>query len=122
VDVLEIVVVHTRRSETSSRPPISTVLPPSWRGMRVDDATAAPREALLGIQLPDSGGLYVADVAPDSSAWKAGLRAGMFLTAVAGEPVTTAQEFFVAVDGQAGPVTLEQLTGPGSTTTQTVSP
>ncbi len=122
VEVLEKLAVLSKRPATTLRPTIATVPAPSWRGMQVDDATAAPREALLTVQLPISGGLYVTEVAHDSASWKAGLRPGVFVTAIAGQPVTTAREFFAAIAEQTGDVPLQLLTATGATTVQTVSP
>jgi serine protease Do len=122
VESLEKVVLLTKRSATALRPPIATVHPPSWRGMRVDDATAAPREALGSVPLPISGGLYVTEVAEDSPAWNAGLRSGVFITAMAGQPLTTAREFFALTGQHSGEVPLQILTATGATSVQTVSP
>jgi serine protease Do len=122
IEVFEKSAVLTKRSGMTLRPSIATVPPPSWRGMRVDDATAAPRETLLTVQLPRNGGVYIADVTPDSAAWKSELRPGIFITAVADQPVTTARQFLSTVDGQTGELTLQLLTVNGQTRSQTVSP
>jgi serine protease Do len=122
VDVLEKQVVLTKRTSATLRPGIATVKPPAWRGMRVDDATAAPRDAWLTVQLPSSGGLYVFEVAPDSQAWNAGMRPGMFVTKVAGQPITTAREFAKLVNDLSGDVSLEILSATGAASVQTVSP
>lgn len=120
--VLEKSIELTKRSETTHRPAIATIPPPSWRGMQVDDATAAPRDALNAIQLPDAGGLYIRAVTPASPAWNAGLRSGVFITAVAGRSITSATEFFSFIDGQAGGVELTTLVTGGRTKVETVSP
>lgn len=119
---LEISAVLTKRGNQTLRPGIATVSAPNWRGMQVDDATAAPRNALLSIQLPTTGALYITEVTPESPAWKANLRAGSFITAIAEQPVTTAKQFFTVVAGQSGDISLRILAANGETRMQTVSP
>ena len=121
-DELEISAVLTKRGGHTLRPSIATVPAPSWRGMQVDDATAAPRNALLSVQLPTTGALYVTEVAPESPAWKANLRAGTFITAIAEQPIATAKQFFSTVAAQSGDVPLRILAANGETRVQTVSP
>ena len=69
--------------------------------MRVDYATALDPEALAQAissgALDEQGCVLVSEVEPDSSAWQAGVRAGMFIRSVAGTPVLTPDEFRDAV-------------------------
>ncbi|MFZ5833694.1 MAG: trypsin-like peptidase domain-containing protein, partial [Planctomycetota bacterium] len=82
--------------------------PPAWRGLRVDYSTALP-EVATGVRdvtaFPEVG-VVVTDVEPESSAWKAGARPGMFLSHVAGRPVHSPREFRAAVADRTGPVVL----------------
>lgn len=80
---------------------IVTEKPPSWRGLRVDYATAfdAPTlsERLTTGAIDSQGCVAVAEVEPDSPAWQAGIRPGMFISHVGPERVTSPQEFAAAV-------------------------
>ena len=121
-DELEISAVLTKRGGQTLRPGIATIPPQSWRGMQLEDATAAPRNALLSVQLPAAGAVYVTEVVPESPAWKANFRAGAFISAIAEQPITTAKQFFETVAGQSGDVPLRILAANGETRVQTVSP
>jgi serine protease Do len=94
---------------------VVTAQPPMWRGMRVDFATALDTptltEKLTSGAIDPAGCVLVADVEPNSVAWHAGLRRGMFISQVGGRRVTTPDEFRAAVAGQTRGVTL-QLTQP----------
>ena len=98
--------------------------PPSWRGLRVDYATALDA-ASLGEQImagaidPD-GCVLVAEVAQDSPAWQAGIRPRMFISHVGQIRVTTPQEFQAANEEHEGPVIL-RLTQPIRQSDQTES-
>lgn len=83
--------------------------PESWRGLRVEYATAAPlfRESR---DLDPAGSVGVVDVVRDSAAWKAGLRPGDFISHVGPARATTPREFYDAVAPLAGDVPLK-LTG-----------
>lgn len=122
VETIEKQATLTKRSSTSARPPIATVPPASWRGMLVDDATTAPGDALLAVQLPATGGLWVVEVAKDSAAWNGGMRAGMFITSVSGRSVTTAREFFKLVKDQSDAVPLQTLTAAGDAYVNNIPP
>jgi serine protease Do len=88
---------------------IVTVRDPSWRGLRVDYATAfvdsGPR-ARYGLSFPEIG-VIVTDVEQASPAAKADLRRGMLITRVGQKPVRTPKEFHAAVARETGPVRLE---------------
>jgi S1-C subfamily serine protease len=76
---------------------IATAKTNAWRGMRVDYATTldalALKQAIESGALDTQGCVLVADVEPDSIAWRAGVRPGMFISHVAGERVSTPAEF-----------------------------
>jgi S1-C subfamily serine protease len=80
---------------------IATVRPESWRGMRVDYATTleapALTEAISSGAFDEKGCVLVSEVEPESIAWRAGVRPGAFVTHVAGERVSTPDEFRAAV-------------------------
>jgi len=79
---------------------IVSVRPPSWRGMRVDFATALGAadlaQASASGALDPQGCVLVTDVEDGSDAWKAGVRAGMFVSHVGKKRVTTPAEFQAA--------------------------
>jgi serine protease Do len=79
---------------------ISNMRPESWHGLRVDYATALEAPELmqaLGSGAFDSEGcVLVSDVEPESIAWRAGVRPGMFISHVAGRRIHTPAEFHAA--------------------------
>lgn len=81
---------------------IATVPRPRWRGMQVDYNTVHEM-VRVGVVEP---GVTIIDVADDSPAQRAGVRANAFVTHVGGTPIESPKEFFAAVDEQEGPVTL----------------
>src|SRR5262245_58642182 len=78
----------------------------SWRGMLVEYATAAPLFREHNRDLDPAGCVGVIEVARDSSAWKAGLRPGDFVSHVGPARVTTPREFYDAVAPFTGDVPL----------------
>jgi serine protease Do len=89
---------------------IYTDAPPSWRGLRVEyatalDAAALGEQAMTGAIDP-AGCVLVAEVAQDSPAWQAGIRPRMFISHVGKHRVTTPQEFQAASEEHEGPVIL----------------
>jgi serine protease Do len=94
----------------AGREPYSEVEPETWRGLRVEYATASPLFAERSRDLDPLGCLGVVEVARDSSAWKAGLRPGDFVSHVGPTRVTTPREFYDAVTASEGEVNL-RLTG-----------
>src|SRR5438477_5689425 len=56
----------------ASREPYSEVAPETWRGLRVEYATASPLFAERSRDLDQSGCVGVIEVARDSAAWRAG--------------------------------------------------
>lgn len=79
---------------------VVSVPPESWRGMRVDYATAldalALGQAIASGAYDAAGCVLVADVEEKSEAWNAGVRKGMFVSHVGKQRVTTPAEFFAA--------------------------
>ena len=85
-------------------PPFGQAPDRLWRGAKIDHATASPlfSERLRDVD-PD-GCVAVIDVEPDSPAWVAGLRPGMFVSHVEQQRVTWPREFWQRVAESAGPV------------------
>jgi S1-C subfamily serine protease len=79
---------------------IVSVRPDAWRGMRIDYATALDAisltEAIQTGAYDEQGCVLVTEVEPDSIAWRAGVRPGMFVTHIANQRVTTPEEFRAA--------------------------
>ncbi|HJQ81506.1 MAG TPA: trypsin-like peptidase domain-containing protein [Lacipirellulaceae bacterium] len=79
---------------------IATNRPDSWRGIRVDYATAlegpALVEAIASGAFDPQGCVLVSDVEPESDAWRAGIRPGMFISHVGRKRVSTPEEFRAA--------------------------
>lgn len=81
----------------------------TWRGMQVDFATAVesyPTAARQG-GVDSSACVAVRHVEPHTAAWKAGLRAGSFISHVNEQPVHTPDDFYKVVNGQPGPVVIQ---------------
>jgi S1-C subfamily serine protease len=80
---------------------IVTVWPESWRGIRVDYATALEAadfvDTIASNAYDEEGCVLVADVEPGSPAAKAGVCKGMFISHVGNQRVTTPEEFRAAV-------------------------
>ena len=117
---IEAAVTVTKKYLNTARRPVATTTPPTWRGLRVDYATASPLFGRL-VQRPPGDSLFVVEVVPDSLAWQAGIRPGEFVTHVSGTKVSTPEEFARAVD-DAGEVTLHVTKDGRMTTARTVSP
>jgi serine protease Do len=93
---------------------IATNRPAPWRGLRVDftslmGSADLPHVALQAMAL---GGVVVTEVAAGSPADIAGLKKDHIITAVAGRPVRSPDDFAKAVAGHRGPVTLSTQFGP----------
>jgi serine protease Do len=121
VATIETEVTVSKKHVATARTPVSTAQWPTWRGMRVDYATAAPSFNRLVVK-PPGDSLFVAEVVPDSSAWEAGLRPGDFVTHVGAAKVTTPPQFAEAVANQADTVTLHITKDGRGTAARTVSP
>jgi serine protease Do len=94
---------------------IITSRPPAWQGVHVDYATAIDPRALGEVTASEAfdpeGCVLVSHVEPESEAWAAGIRAGMFISHVGSRRVATPEEFREAVTG-AGSVREIRLTQP----------
>jgi len=96
---------------------IVTTPAPSWRGMRVDYASAAfdplDREGFGSPAFDD--GVIITDVEEETPAWEAGLRTGMLISHVDLAHVTTPHEFHRAVAGKTGAIHLRLANLDGQT-------
>src|SRR5690606_40795822 len=85
---------------------VVTKRPPSWRGIRVDYATALPREQITAAEqsgrIDPEGCVVVAHVEEGSPSWEAGVRPGRFISHVGDTRVTTPEELRQAVAAQDG--------------------
>jgi serine protease Do len=118
----ELPAVLTKRYLRIVRPQYGTAPEQTWRGMRVDYSTASPDFALLAATFDSSHSVFVADVAKDSAAWNAGIRAGGYITRVAGEKVDDPSSFHALVADSEADVVLELSSTRGTTLKRTVSP
>jgi S1-C subfamily serine protease len=119
--VIELPVIVTKKYVNTVRKPVVTADVPTWRGLRVDYATASPAFAQM-LERPPADSLYVVNVVRDSPAWQAGMRADDFITHVGDSKVTTPSEFAASVLDAAADVTLHVTTNGIDTTPRTVSP
>lgn len=103
---LQLHVTLSKKPIVSGRAPFAEQAPASWRGMRVDYATAAPLFREQSRDLDPAGCVGVIEVERDSAAWKAGLRPGDFVSHVGDIRVVAPQQFYDAVANQAADVPL----------------
>jgi S1-C subfamily serine protease len=79
---------------------IAAVRPDAWLGIRVDYATALEAaslaQAISSGAYDAQGCVLVSGVEPESVAWRAGVRPGMFISHVGGKRVATPGEFLAA--------------------------
>lgn len=118
--VLVTEVTISKKYVSTSRRPVVTRVPPDWRGMRVEYATASPSFSQRSPR-PPADSLLVMSVLEDSPTWNAGLRADDFITHVGELPVKTPREFAKAVADATDAVTIHVLTDDDSAE-RTVSP
>src|SRR5262249_37175590 len=95
---------------------------PTWRGLRVEYATAAPLFSERSRELDPAGSVGVVEAARDSPPWKAGWPPGSFVSDVGDAGVTTPRVFFDVVAGRDGDVPLKLTAAPRDKTVRTVSP
>lgn len=100
-------VTLSKKRVEGSRPAYSEQEEPSWRGMRVEYATATTQFRDQSRELDPEGCLGVVDVEKDSAAWKAGFRPGDFISHVGRSRVTTPKQFFQATADLRGSVSLK---------------
>ena len=73
----------------------------AWRGMEVEYSTAVPQDIAMANVFRRNFGVphvTVLSVVPDSPAWMAGVRAGYGILTVSGEPVSSPDAFYEAVE------------------------
>jgi serine protease Do len=90
-----------------ARPGFAEVSLPTWRGLRVEYATAAPLFRDQSRDLDPDGCVGVIEVERDSPAWKAGLRPGDFVSHVEKTRVATPAQFYDAAALLAGEARLQ---------------
>lgn len=98
---------------------------PTWRGLRVDYATAlaGPEAQAAGLGAPSfDDGVIVTEVEQGSPAWDAGLRPKDLITQVDRTAVRTPKEFRAAVTGKTGPVQLKLAAEASPNPVRTVGP
>lgn len=101
-----------------------TAEPTRWRGLQVDYATAIKdfTERLVRHEVDFEGCVVIKEVEEDSPAWKEGLRENMFISQVGSTRVDTPKEFYAAVNGRPGPVTLQLSLPPEQRPIRTIPP
>lgn len=104
------------------RPGYAEVEPTTWRGLRVEYATAAPLFRDQSRDLDPAGSVGVIEVEQGSAAWKAGLRPGDFVSHVAKTRVATPQQFHDAVASLPGEVLLRLTAVEPERSQRTVAP
>lgn len=114
-------VVLTKRYAV--QPPYATQPPAYWRGLLLDYSTASPTFGVDGPNLDPQGCVYISEVLPESAAWKAGLRSGLYITHVGSQRVTQPAFCRTALTGYGDrPTPLRVVTGRDQPQTLTVSP
>jgi serine protease Do len=93
---LEVKVTLSKKRLDGARPAYSEIPEPSWRGMKVEYATAAPLFRENSRDLDPKGCVGVIEVERDSPAWKAGMRPGDFVSRVGAGRVATPAQFYAA--------------------------
>jgi serine protease Do len=99
-------VVLTKRFVAAHEQALWTEPTPSWRGASVDYSTAIPYFFQRSAEMDPEGCLVLTQVQQDSPAWQAGLRPGVFITHANGERIFTPSDFWKAVRGVDGEVTV----------------
>jgi serine protease Do len=118
----EVKVVLSKKRQEGSRPAFAETPPPSWRGMRVEYATAAPLFSDRSRDLDPAGSVAVIEVERDSPAWNAGLRPGDFLSHVGKSRVATPREFYELVSKESSDVKLKLTAVEAAQADRTVAP
>ena len=102
----DVKVTLSKKRLDSARPPFAESPPLTWRGLKVEYATAAPLFREQSRDLDSAGCVGVIEVERDSPAWKAGLRPGDFVSHVGKARVATPTQFYDAVATLTGDVPL----------------
>ena len=106
-----------------ARPSYSQTPQLSWRGMRVDFATANPYFQYKSEQIDAEGCVTVVEVERDSAAWKSGIRPWTFISFVGSRRVSSPEEFYEAVSNIPGTIRIRLTASEGSESTlRSVSP
>jgi S1-C subfamily serine protease len=88
---------------------IATNRPPAWRGLRVDYTSTLPYttrgDGLLSAMA--RGGVVITEVENGSAAARADLKAEQLIRSVEGKAIKSPREFYQAVAGLRGPVSVE---------------
>ncbi len=121
--VLHRQVTLSKKYMDTPRPVFASVVDPVWRGLTVDYSTAVPNYNGPRLTFVDPEGcVAVTDVERSSTAWKAGLRPGMFIKNVGKTRVATPQEFRDAIGKEVGSVVLRLTEEVGGSNLVTVAP
>jgi serine protease Do len=119
---IDVKVKLSKKRIDSAREPYSELPRETWRGLRVEYATASPLFAQHSRDLDPAGCVGVVEVVRDSAAWQAGLRPGDFLSHVNETRVTTPREFYDAAALITGDVALKLTAAPRDKSLCTVAP
>lgn len=101
---LQIECTLAKRYASSARPLFAQKPKLVWRGVSVDYFTAIDDFAARARLVDPAGCVVIAGVEPDSAAWKAGLRRGMFLSKINDQRIRTEAEFHEAAKPLTGAV------------------
>jgi serine protease Do len=104
---LTVKVKLSKKRIDGAREGFAELSPETWRGLRVEYATASPLFGERSRDLDPAGSVGVVEVARDSAAWNAGLRPGDFVSHVGEVQVATPREFYDAATVFDGDVTLQ---------------
>lgn len=115
-------VTLSKKHIAASRPIIAEVPDPTWRGLRVDYATAIPQFDERAGAVDAEGCVAVTEVQEGSSAWRAGLRPLHFISHVENQRVATPEAFFELVVSLDGPAQLRLTERVGGSYLVTVEP
>jgi serine protease Do len=104
---MNVKVLLSKKRMDSARASFAEMSPRTWRGMRIEYATASPLFVQRSRDLDPAGSVAIVEVARDSASWRAGLRPGDFVSHVRDTRVTTPREFLDAVAGRDDDVPLK---------------
>jgi S1-C subfamily serine protease len=122
--VLETTARLAKKAPESDRLPTVTAGVITWRGMRIDHATAVPgfgNRQYVG-RIDTEGCVAIVDVQRDSPAFDAELTQGMFVSHVANQRVSGPEDFYEAVADREGAVRLTVSSDQGGYVTRSVAP